>query len=65
MAIAPYFTCDGDYLGSGQPTNPGLPAATVTGTGEHLTVTRVTVAVTTRDGTSAAAGDRTAFTWRA
>ncbi len=27
VAIAPYFTCDGDYLGTGRLTNPGLPAA--------------------------------------
>jgi hypothetical protein len=27
VAIAPYFTCDGNYLGDGKLTNPGLPAA--------------------------------------
>jgi hypothetical protein len=27
VAIAPYFTCDGDYLGTGKLVNPGLPAA--------------------------------------
>ena len=27
VAIAPYFTCDGDYLGTGKLANPGLPKA--------------------------------------
>src|SRR5690349_20262620 len=27
VAIAPYFTCDGNYLGNGKLTNPGLPSA--------------------------------------
>jgi hypothetical protein len=27
VAIAPYFTCDGNYLGDGKLTNPGLPGA--------------------------------------